>query len=179
MPSTPHTSPVEDSVPKINNELAVGSDVEFQHRWQHLERAAWIVLTLFLVLSIAGVFGRGPVANASAQASDRSMVVKYERIQRFGTPSVLTIQLHPSAIRDRKVQLWVSESLTKPLGTQRVVPQPLQSEIGGGGILYTFPASTSPASVEFQTQPSRIGLTNLTLQIPGRSAVPVKIFVVP
>jgi hypothetical protein len=179
MPAIPETKPVTDSVPQINNEFAVGSDLKFQARWGRFERVVWVLLGIFLLLSLAGVFGRGPAAKAEGKASDGSMDVKYERVQRFGTPSVLTIDFPASSIQDGAVQLWASDSLVKPLGTQRVVPQPKDSVIGGGGILYTFPATRVPASVEFQTEPSALGLSELKLQVRGKAVFTAKIFVVP
>lgn len=179
MPYTPKTSPVEDSVSKVNNELAVGSDPEFQIRWERFESIVWVVLTIFILLSLAGVFGRGPAAKAHKQASDGSLDVKYERVQRFGTPSVMTVNFPQSSIHDGSVQLWASDNLVKPLGAQRVVPQPTQSVIGGGGILYTFPATTTPTSIEFQTQPSALGSSELRLKVPGRAELDLSVFVMP
>lgn len=179
MAKIPEIKPVEDSVAKINNEFAVGSDVEFQKTWERFEQAVWIVLLVFIALSLAGVFGRGPLAKAHVQAADGSMDLKYERVQRFGTPSVMTIEFPASAIQNGAVHLWASDSLVKPLGTQRVVPQPERSVIGGGGILYTFPATTTPITVEFQTQPSALGLSELKLQVSGKAMVEARMFVMP
>ena len=179
MPVTPETTPVEDSVKKINDEFAVGSDLEFQKKWSRFERAVWVLLIIFVLLSLAGVFGRGPLANAEKRASDGSMDIKYERVQRFGTPSVLSIEFPASSIQDGAVHVWASDTLVKPLGTQRVVPQPEKSVIGNGGILYTFPATSVPLSIEFQTEPSSIGTSMLSLQVPGKALVTAKIFVVP
>ena len=179
MQAAPKTMPVKDTVSKVNNEFAVGSDLEFQRRWERFERVIWIVLTIFILLSLAGVFGRGPAANATLKASDGSMEVRYERVQRFSTPSVLTIDFPEASIRDGAIQVWASDGLVKPLGAQRVVPQPLRSEIGNGGILYTFPATSSPASVEFQTQPSALGRSELKLHVPGKADVVLRIYVVP
>jgi len=173
------TAPVTDSVKKVNNEFAVGDDLEFQKSWQKFERGVWILLTIFILLSLAGVFGRGPLAQGHIQASDGSLRVDYERVQRFGTPSVLTIHFPPDVIHQGTVQLWASDTLVKPLGTQRVVPQPMKSVIGGGGILYSFPATTVPASIEFQTQPAALGFSDLIVRVPGKAEVKTRIFVVP
>src|SRR3954453_19759022 len=177
MPVATDIQPIEDSVPKINNELAVGSDHEFQRWWESLERIIWTFLIIFLSPSRAGAFGRGPLANTTANAVDGSMKVKYERVERFGTPSVLTVDINTAVVQNGKVQLWVGDQLVKPLGNQRVVPQPDRSEIGNGGVLYTFPASAQgPASVEFQTQPSSLGKTELKLRIPGHSELSLNIY---
>jgi hypothetical protein len=175
----PKTKRVEDSVPKVNNELAVGSDPEFQDRWEIFERIAWTVFLLFIVASLAGAFGRGPLAQAKAKASDGSLEVKYERVQRSGTPSIMTIAFPQSSVQNDTVQLWADDNLVKPLGTQRVVPQPFTSVLSAGGILYTFPATTTPFSVEFQTQPGAIGGADLKLQVPGKAMVRIHVFVMP
>jgi hypothetical protein len=179
VPVISETKPIEDSISKVNDEFAVGSDLDFQVRWERFERLAWIILTIFIILSLAGVFGRGPVAKRHLRASDGSMEIQYERVQRFGTPSVLEINFPASSIHDGSVQLWAADSLLKPLGAQRVIPAPLRSEIGGGGILYTFPATTVPAAIEFQTQPAALGSSELKLRVPGKAELKAKVFVMP
>jgi hypothetical protein len=50
----------------VNDEITVGEDLQFQRKWWVFERVIWILFSLILVLDIAGVFGRGPVAKAEA-----------------------------------------------------------------------------------------------------------------
>ncbi len=173
------TKPVSDSVPKVNDEIAVGSDLEFQRGWWRFERVSWIALAIIIALDVAGVFGRGPVAKAHQQLADGSMTVNYERIERFSTPSIMTVNFSQSAITDGKIQLWVSEVLVKGLGNQRIVPQPEKSAIGEGGIFYTFDATRQPASVEFALQPASAGRYHLTLRCPGHGELHPSVFVMP
>ncbi len=180
MPSSaPPTAPVRDSVAKVNDELAVGSDLEFQRRWWKFERAIWIFFTLLIVLDVLGVFGRGPLAKARLRAADGSAEVTYERIERHKTPSVLTAHFGPSAIQDGKVRLWVSDDLVKELGNQRVSPQPESSRLERGGILYTFPAGAPPLAVQFSLEPSSIGRASISLEVQGRDRLSANIFVMP
>ncbi len=164
----PATAPVEDSVAKISDELAVGEDLHFQRKWWRFEKGVWIVFLVIVLLDIAGVFGRGPAANARGRTQGGMMVVDYERIERFSTPSILTIHFGPSAVRDgKKIQLWVSDSLVHQFGNQRIVPQPASSVIGNGGILYTFASTPLPDSVDFALQPANPGIYSLQMRIPG------------
>jgi hypothetical protein len=179
MSRPPKTKPVEDTVAMVNNELAVGADLKFQRRWWRFERVIWVLFTLLVILDLAGAFGRGYLANGHARTSDGSLDVHYERIQRFSTPSILRVEFGPGAIDKDKVRLWVSDSLVKALGTQRVIPQPSDSVLGNGGILYTFPATRTPLSVEFALEPASLGATNLVLKVPGRDELKTKIFVMP
>lgn len=171
--------PVSDTVPKINNEVALGQDLKFQYRWWRFERAVWILFAVLVVMDLLGVFGRGPLAKAHFVTPDHSMDISYERVERFSTPSILRVKFSEKAIHDGKVLLFVSDSLVKTLGNQRVVPEPRESLIGNGGILYTFSASEPPAQADFALSPSSPGSAEIKLQVPGHDAANLKIFVVP
>jgi hypothetical protein len=179
MPDTTYSEPVKDTVSKVDGEVAVGEDLGFQRKWWRFERAVWIIFSLLIILDVAGVFGRGPVSHAQRAAGDGSIDVKYERIERTGTPSILTVTFGPSAIRDGKVELFVSETIVKQLGAQRVIPSPETTVVGQGGLTYTFPASQIPASVEFALQPAGPGITHFALRVPGAETVSGDVVIVP
>ena len=86
-------APAEDAIRKVNGEVAVGEDLEFQQSWWRFERWVWVLFTALIVLDLAGAFGRGPLANARAATPDQSLQLRYEPIQRTGSPSVVTIQM--------------------------------------------------------------------------------------
>jgi hypothetical protein len=171
--------PVEDTVGKVNEEVAVGEDLDFQRKWWRFENAAWVFFTLVIVLDIAGLFGRGPIAKAERRAADGSMNMKYERIERTDSPSIMTINFGPDAIRDGSIKLYVSNSLVKELGTQRVIPAPKESILGDGGITYIFPVSKPPASVDLALQPAGPGVFDFAVGVEGEERVQAKIVVVP
>jgi hypothetical protein len=105
--------------------------------------------------------------------------VKYERIERTDSPSIMTIQFGPSAIKEGEIRLYVSDSLVKPLGTQRVIPAPQSTLIGDGGLTYTFPASKPPASVDLALQPSGPGIFDFTVAAANGEPVHGRVVVVP
>ena len=175
----PKTKPVGDTVPKVDNEVAVGEDLEFQRKWWIVERTIWIFFLLLIIADLLGLFGRGWLAKAHVLAPDKSLDISYERVERFSSPSILRVNLAPEVVHDGKAQLWVSESLVKSLGNQRVVPQPETSAVGNSGILYTFPVTGSPMTVEFGLTPVSIGSNAISFQSPGLSKVDLKIWVMP
>jgi hypothetical protein len=179
MVTKPTTTPVTQSAPKVNNEIEVGEDLEFQRKWWRFENLVWILFTLIIVLDLAGFFGRGPIAKSERRAADGTIDVKYERIERTDSPSILTIDFGPSAIHDGKIRLYISESLVKGLGTQRVVPAPLETMIGDGGLTYTFTASKPPATVDLALQPSGPGVYHFTIGVANADPIQAKVFVVP
>lgn len=169
--------PVEDSVPKINDEVAVGEDLDFQRKWWKFESFMWWLILLVLLLNFAGVFGRGPVAHATI-AND-AMLVKYERVERTGTPSILEVQFQPTVLGREHVKLYVSQSVVDELGAQRVIPSPSDTAVGRGGLTYSFSADEAPGAVQFALQPSRPGIFYFTLQVPGSSAISARVVVMP
>jgi hypothetical protein len=173
------TEPVQDSISKVNDEVAVGSDLEFQRKWWRFEKIVWSIFSLIVVLTLAGAFGKGPLANAQKQTQDGSVTTKYERVERYGAPSILTVQFQPVAIKNGQVQLWVGSELVKALGNQRVIPQPEKSVLDHGGILYTFPSAAVPEGVEFELQPKSVGRTELQLGVPGFERLTLGIFTMP
>jgi hypothetical protein len=82
-------------------------------------------------------------------------------------------------MQNGQIELWVNDALVKPLGNQRVIPQPLRSELREGGILYTFPASPAAASIEFQTQPADVGRSQLQIRVPGHGEIARTVWVMP
>jgi hypothetical protein len=165
--ATRETVPVEDTVAKVGNELAVGEDLQFQRKWWRFEKVAWLLFLIIVLLDVAGLFGRGPLAKASAVSSNHLMQINYERIERFSTPSILTIHFAPEAVQNGQIHLWVSDEVVKDLGNQRVIPQPASSRTGNGGIFYTFPSTPTPNSVEFALEPASPGVTHFQLRVFG------------
>ena len=139
----------------------------------------WSVFLLIVLADVLGFFGRGWFAKAELHGENTGMDVKYERVERAMTPSVMTIDFRPEAFHDGKIELFVGDSLIKELGTQRVVPQPERSVVGNGGITYTFPASGLPAQVQFAMEPAFPGVHNFNLQVPGLQGTGARVVVVP
>lgn len=179
MPKLPFTAPIEDSVPKVNEEVAVGEDLEFQRKWWRFETGVWIAFALLIALAIAGVFGRGPVAKSKIRASDGSLAVTYDHIQRTGTPSSMTVQFNSAAVQDGKARIFVSESLIRQLGAQRIAPQPETSVVGKDGLMYTFPANDHEGRVVISLEPSGPGIFPFSVNTPGGASVQSKVIVMP
>jgi hypothetical protein len=180
MSAVPFKTPVEDSVGKVNNEIAVGEDLEFQRKWWKFEKIVWVVFTIMVILDVIGLFGRGPLAHAKKQTADGSMVLKYDRIARYSSPSNLSVQFGPAAVHDNKIELLMSQDVISELGAQRISPQPTSSVLDGGKMLYTFPATPGAAAmVQIAFQSSKPGMHHVEFQVPGSEPLHASVFVMP
>jgi hypothetical protein len=173
------TAPVEDSVPKVDNKIAVGEDLEFQRKWWRFENAIWAFFLLVLIADVLGLFGRGWLAKAKQSTPDGALTLDYERIERASTPSIMTLTFGREAIHDGKIELFISDTLVKPLGAQRISPQPAVSAVGNDGITYTFAATQAPATVQIALEPSFPGSHPFRIQLPNEPAIATKVLVLP
>ena len=170
---------VIDRIPRVEDAISVGEDLNFQRRWWRFEKAAWLLLLIVLIADALGLFGRGWLARTERHTADGTLSVRYERIERAGTPSEMTIQFGPSAIHDQQVRLFSGQTIVKQLGAQRIIPQPARSEIGPDGITYTFPATGSSATASISLQPSFPGIHHMELRVPGSEPIRASILVLP
>ncbi len=170
---------VGDDVPKVDGAVAVGEDLRFQQRWWKFERVVWSIFVLILLADISGILGRGPLAKAERKSADGNLTVRYERVQRENTNSMLTVLPGSGAVQGGKFDLFVSDALLRKLGTQRVIPQPVASAVGNGGVTYTFAATTLPITVGMELKPTAIGMQHFVLAVPGGQRVQAETFVLP
>ena len=167
MPSQAELKRVGDDVPKVEGKVAVGEDLEFQRRWWKFEKIVWTFFVLVLIADLSGLLGRGPLAKAERKTSDGLLDIKYERVQRENTSSIVTLLPQSAAVHDGKLQIFVSNSLMKQFGAQRVIPEPLVSAVGNGGVTYTFIATTLPMTVQLELKPSFIGVHHFKIGVAG------------
>ena len=170
---------VGDTVPKVDNAVAVGEDLAFQRRWWKFENFIWSFFALVLVADLAGLLGNGPLAHVQRETADHSLLVRYDRIERATTPVELSVEPRANALHDGKLTLFISDSIVKELGASRIAPQPAVSAIGDGGFTYEFPATGGPATIHFGLQPTAIGLHRIRIGVPGQEQVEARVLVLP
>jgi hypothetical protein len=134
---------------------------------------------VIIVLDLAGAFGRGPLANAEAHSPEPGLDVKYERIERSGTPSLMTVTLDARTFHDGHADLVLSDSAVGGLGLRRVIPAPESTFVGKDRLIYRFPAGQSAAVVRFEFEPAGAGIYDLGIGVPGVAPVHFRIAVVP
>jgi hypothetical protein len=178
MSEQPFLSPVQDSVPKVG-QVAVGEDLDFQRKWWRFERLIWIVFLVVLIADVLGLFGRGWLAKTQVTDTANKLTLDYERIERAGTPSIMTLHFGPGTIQNGKVVVFVSQDVVKALGAQRISPQPGISVLGNGGITYTFYATQTPATAEIALSPSFPGVHHFQMQVAGGQPLMGRVVVMP
>lgn len=152
----------QENQPSGEPSLHAGDDTEFEKAWWRIEIGIWVFLVLLIGSAATGLLGRGPLAKKKASSPDGRLVVNYDRISRFKTPSATIVQISPSGAGGHDISLWVNDTLVRHLGLSKVVPDPERSEPGPGGVTYTWRVGdiTRPFAVRLDLEPDQPGVFN-------------------
>jgi hypothetical protein len=175
----PFSTEVQDSVPKVDNQVAVGEDLKFQRKWWRFEKGLWTVFCIILLCDLIGVFGEGPVSKRSRTTPDGTLILEYNRMMRSGTASQLLLRFGPNAVHDGKISVYVSDPVVKQLGAQRIAPQPATSTLGNDGVTYTFPAVNGPWDMQIELSPKVAGNHHFRIQVVGADPIDAETFIFP
>lgn len=127
-------------------DLEVGQDLEFQRREWRVQRIAWAVMALVLLAGLAGFFGSGPLAHATAEAD--GLTVEFDRIVRDRAPFELRVVLPPGMADSGQVDVWIDRVLLDKAEIQRVVPQPESERSDADRVVFTVAVANPDAPSE-------------------------------
>lgn len=162
-----------------------GIDLEIHPRFQRREWAAqrlgWIVMFGLLAAGMAGAFGRGPLASASAGEAGDPLRLDYERTVRHRAPTTLRVHLAPGAARDGRVRLGVSRDYLRAMELTRAVPEPEAVEAAGEDYVFTFRVTDPERSstIVLDLEPESYGTMEGRIGLPDAPAVRFRHFVFP
>jgi hypothetical protein len=134
------------------------------------QRAAWVVLAVLLAAATAGLFGSGPLSDATVGGPADGLALEYERFGRAGSPSVLRLRLFPGSARDGRAVVEWDRGYIEGLEIERITPPPESVEAGPRHLTYVFRARTDggETSVTFFVKPRGAGLSDGSVGPAGR-----------
>lgn len=150
----------QENEPNEERSLHAGDDREFERTWWRIEIGIWIFLVLLIVTAATGLLGRGPLAKRKVSSPDGRLLVNYERVSRFKTPSSTIVHISPVQPHGKEVSLWVNDTMMKHLGLSKVVPQPDEAVPGPDGVTYKWEIEKGTPSFEvrFDLEPDQPGV---------------------
>lgn len=106
----------------------VGANPDFERRWWRVQQGVWVVLGLFVLATLAGLLGRGPLSHATADAPGGEVGVEYERFGRRAAPLVTKVHVGRGLLRAGQVRVTCNGPFADGLRLQTVTPAPLLAE---------------------------------------------------
>lgn len=91
-----------------------------------VEKVAFAMLVLFVVGAPLGLFGDGPLSQASVSSADGTMRVEYQRFCRRQAPQTLDINF-PTQPGADSIELTVDGDYLRRVQITEIFPQPVES----------------------------------------------------
>lgn len=138
--------------------LEIDEDMGFQRFAWRAQRVAWVAGALVLVAALLGVFGNGPLSNATERDGD--FALEHDRFVRLQAPETLEFDL-PVTGNTGEAELRLSGGWVKRMEVEQVTPEPESVEGGAESLTFHFRAGEGEqvleVSIQFEpSQPGRI-----------------------
>jgi hypothetical protein len=147
----------------------------FERRWHVFEIGCWVVMAAVVLAAVAGILGKGPLAQAKASSAGNEASVTYQRFSHYMAPGRYEIAFGPLG---STIQVHIDRSLLSKADIMGVSPRPVAAADDGTGWNYIFAASDAAGQVEFRLQPRGLGGVEGDVTVNG-SAVHLKQFILP
>ncbi|SFB19519.1 hypothetical protein SAMN05216266_10642 [Amycolatopsis marina] len=133
----------------------VGEQPRFQVREWRIDRGGWVVMFLIVLAGLLGLWGGGPLGEATVSAGDGSMSVSYDRFVRNLGESTLIAEFPPGSAEADSVSLAVDQAYLTSNQVQSITPEPDTVTARNGRFVYEFPAAADTSlTVRFDLRPS-------------------------
>jgi hypothetical protein len=137
--------------------------LNFHRREWRIQRIGWVLIALFLVLAVGGLFGNGPLSRA--HTDDGAGRIDYERFTRYGSSTDLVVTPVASAHGVNRVA--ISGDYLEAFRIERITPEPAAVRMTGASIVYEFASAAPGASISFHIRPQRLWRHSATVTIDG------------
>jgi hypothetical protein len=166
---------------EIDVGIQVGFNENFEDTWWRIQRSGRVVMMLFVLAGIGGVFGRGLYSKTTTSQVGALLQVRYEWAARYQTPSIIEIIVNKKAIRNGMIRLRINGDILDKLHVQQISPQPWLTELlpADNVLIFKTNPTQDSAKIRLAIQPSRIGKLHASIGLDGLPAVEFDQFIWP
>ncbi|RXF72234.1 hypothetical protein [Arcticibacter tournemirensis] len=137
-------------------------DVPFEKSEWPVLRIGWILMGLFLVAGIFGIFGSG--LYSEKVEGDRTFSVRYERYLRYSMHS----EIHINTSRlGADSSIWINADYLNKIMITEISPEPESFDQVDGRMKMQF-SSRLPSHITLHVEPVKTGNQSLTISVNGK-----------
>lgn len=161
-----------------NREFPVREDMAYQLRMWRFERYGWYLLVMLVVLSLAGLFSRGPLSSSDVRSKSGNVRVEHEMFNRNGSSNAMRISLAGSP--ESTIELEVAGELWDGFIIETLHPQPLRSRSSAQGMRLLVQLDRQGQAVLLLTlRAEGLGLFRSRIASAGSGSVDINQFIFP
>lgn len=161
------------SQPRHGPQLPVPSEgLQFNRKEYRIQRASWLTALALLVAAFLGLFGTGPLSDATASDRSENLTVRYDRFTRWTARTVIQFSIVPAHAED-SARLWIDSSFLHEISIERIVPEPIQTLLAGDKMILEFALDRSAPqnashTITIQYATKRIGTHRCAAGLHGQ-----------
>ena len=162
-------------------DLELNQDLDFQRRSWKVQRVAWVLMALFVLVAVLGLLGGGgPLSSTTGGSEADGLRIEYDRFLRQGKPSSFDIRAQ-AAEGENQLRLWIERSYLSSFQLEQIVPEPSQTETHSEQLIFTFDLTQPGDSIElnFELRPERVGSISGKVGIEDGPALEINHFIYP
>jgi len=161
-------------------DLDIDQDIAFQRKEWRVQRGAWLIAVLVLLLALSGLFGGGPLANASVSDTANVLTVDHQRIDRMHSPSSISLKVIPAGTQPT-LELWIDNDYLDGLKIVSIRPEPSSMIPDGDRTIFAFELAgvDQPVTIGFGIEHTEIVAPRAEIGIIDGSSVTFRQVVLP
>lgn len=133
------------------NGLELDVNMRLQRVIWKVQRLAWVVAFLVLVMIALGITGDGPLADARRASDDDGLAIEYARFARETAPTTMRLAVTPGPDAS-EVQLWLGQVLLDQYRIEQITPEPDSTTLDSERLLLSFPVASSGGEMEIDLE---------------------------
>jgi hypothetical protein len=160
-------------------DLEINQDLRFQERSWRYQRTGWTVMAVIVLLSLAGLLGRGPSSDARAGGEEEGLEVQFERFGRRNAPQTLRLHVATPPGPEGKIRISIDRGYLESVQIDSMAPEAESVEGGPDRHTFEFATSQGETTISFKLRPEGLGRLRGVAAVEGRPPVEFKQFVFP
>ena len=149
-----------------------------QRKVWRLERLGWYVLVVTVLLTLGGLFSKGPLSSRQLHSADGRLQVHYQALLRGGSAASLVVHMRGSA--GQPLELEVGGELLQGFSVESLLPQPLKASAVGQGLrLWLLADADGRASLHLRLRSEGAGRYATRVALAAGPALTFEQFIYP
>ena len=159
--------------------LEIDQDLDFERREWRVQRIAWVLGVLVLVVGFLGLLGGGPLSAGGTTSGP--LALDYQRLARQEADAPLRLHVAPDTAVDGQIAVWLDRAYLARVDIAQVIPEPVETEMGESRVIYHLAVAdpAQPATITLRTVPGEPGLVSGRLGIVDGAEVAFTQFIYP
>lgn len=147
----------------MDSGIELDEDIDLHKKGWSLQRIAWLIIAILILLFILGLFGSGPLSNKTIKKGRHQ--VKYEQYLRYENKNKITFSVSDIS---KEIQLEIPQEYLNYFLIKKITPSPKEVKVVKGQVQYTFSGS-GDINICLYLKPEKTGSIESTIKLANQT----------